>query len=339
MNGLRRGFQRTAFVVSIVLALAAAARGQTATDQRVVWYVYPGARAQAAPALAAWTRLHPEIAIDMIEIPGTDAMERVRTEQRAHHVVADLLTLGDIGAWPAAAENLFQPFSDRALPNIRRIAPRLRPFLDPQRRMVPMFVLVYGIIVNTQVLPEASWPHKWTDLLRPEIVSRLGIHDSSVVGAGLVWYMIGEPVLGDTFFHQLVAAHPRVYARGPEEESAINSGERAVIAPAALSYAVESKGAPTKFIAPDDGIFFITSYTGVVRDAPHPDAAQMFLNFLLGPEFQRRFADVGQLPVVPQPGGLVDIGKVRFLGSGAVSPANAANIGDALKAGQALMGK
>lgn len=314
---------------------------QASKEGQVVWYASPGAAAQFAPALAVWSKLHPDIKVDVVEAPGPDGMERVRTEQRAHHVVADLFSQGDIGTWQAVQSGLYQTFSPAAVPNAQKLSPRVKPFLDPQRHVVPIYLLAYGITINTQTLPQAAWPQSWSDLVKPAVASSLGIHSFGVIGGGLSWYMVGQPALGEAYFQQVVAAKPRVFSRAPEQESAVDSGQRSVIAPGALQNytASRAQNAPIKFVVPREGLFFVAIYNGVVADAPHPAAAQMFLNFLLTAPAQAAIARSGDVPVISTAISPIDLGRVKFLGSGVTTREQGERLPEYVKAGQMLMGQ
>ena len=337
---------RALAAASATLALLSRGAGAQTTSQaskegQVVWYAAPGANAQMAPALEAWAKLHPDIKINIVEAPGPDGMERVRTEQRSHHVVADLFSQGDIGTWQAVVGHLYQTFNPADVPNAQKLSARVKPFLDPGRHVVPMYLMAYGITVNRQTVPAADWPQSWKDVLKPNLANTLGIHNFGVIGGGLSWYMVGQKALGEEYFKQLVAAKPRVFARAPEAENAVDTGARGVIVPSSLQNytASDAKNAPIKFIVPREGLFFVTMYNGVVRDAPHPAAAQMFLNFLLSGPAQSALARSGDVPVIDTSISPIDLSKVKFLGSGATTRAQGERLPDYIKAGQTLMGQ
>lgn len=335
--------QRSAAVVVAVGVCAVSAGAQTASDAskegQVVWYAAPGTSAQIAPALVTWNKLHPDIKVEIVEAPGPDMMERVSTEIRSKHNVADLMSLGDIAAWPAVQQGLYQPFTKALVPNAFKLSPRVKEFLDKDQRIVPIYLLAYGITVNTQTVPQSDWPQSWKDILKPQFANTIGIHDFSIIGGGLVWYMVGQKPLGEAFYKQLVDNKPRVFSRLPEQQSAVNNGQRSIVVPGSLQAVTQAKGAPVKWIAPRDGIFVITYYNGVVHGAPHPTAAQVFLNFLLTQEAQHAAALTGDVPVIPTPDSPLDLGKAKFLGYGATTAIQGQNMAEWLKAGKSLMGQ
>lgn len=337
---------RALLIALAVAGLSAQAGGasdasQASQEGEVVWYSAAGTAAQLAPALNLWAKQHPDIKIDIVEAAGPDGMERVRTEERAHHVVADLFSQGDTGTFQALRDGLYQKYDPAALPNLRLIAPRVRPMIDPGGRVVPYYLMAYGITVNTQTLPQADWPHSWRDLLKPNVANTLGLHDIGSLGGGLSWYTVGRSPLGDAYFKQLAAEKPRVYARDPEMENAVDTGQRGAIVPATLQSYVAStaKNAPVKFIVPSDGMFFVTLYNGVVKGAPHPAAAQLFLNFLLSPQAQMVLAHTGDVPVIVTQISPIDLTHAKFLGAGIATQEQIAHGDDYLHSAQEIMGE
>src|SRR6202012_1020821 len=116
---------------------------------------------------------------------------------------------------------------------------------------------------------------------------QIGMHDIGVLGAGLSLVMIGRATLGDSFYQNLIGKQrPRIYGRAPELDSAVQSGGRAIAIPSTYANAMQAKGAPIRWIAPKDGVFFVAVYTGLVKNATPPRAAQAVMNFLLDHDTQ-----------------------------------------------------
>ena len=90
---------------------------------------------------------------------------------------------------------------------------------------------------------------------------------------------------------------------------------------------------------PREGLFFVAIYNGVVAGAPHPAAAQMFLNFLLTAPAQAAIARAGDVPVISTAISPIDLGHMKFLGSGVTTREQGERLPDYVKAGQTLMGQ
>ncbi len=307
-------------------------------EGKVVLYASSGTGDLLKPALAAWERLAPGVKVEVVEATGPENMERIRAERRARRPVADVVSLGDIAAFQFADEKAYKAIDPALLPNFSKLSTKLSAVIDPEHRHFPTYVQAYGIMVNTQLVPEADRPKHWADLLSPKFTRKIGIHDFSRVGGGGVWLMIGLPVLGEDYFAKLAKSQIRVFGRSPELISAVARGERAVGVPGNSGSLKDNPGAPIKLIYPEDGAYFISINAGVIADAPHPAAATLFLNFLMGPEVQAQYAKEGNLPVrddVPSEG--LSLNTAKFLGVGFQTPADAPKIKQVLDLGAKLL--
>jgi iron(III) transport system substrate-binding protein len=319
---------------------ALAATAPAALEDTVVWYGTPGTRAYVQPALDVWTKLHPNVTIDVVEGNGPDILERVNTEARAGHPVADLITFGDLTMWELVAVNGLAPYAPNLMPNVRAVLPRIRNLVDAQHRFIPTYLILFGITVNTNALPPALQPRRWADLEDPKYAGQIGMHDIGVLGAGLSLVMIGRSTLGDTFYQTVLGKQrPRVFGRAPELDAAVQNGGRAVAFPSQFANAFRAKGAPIRWIAPKDGVFFVPIYTGLIKNATHPRAAQAFMNFLLDRDVQTAIAAAGYIPVTNLAKSPIDFGSMTLLGKGSITEDQALHLNDWLAIGQRLKGE
>jgi iron(III) transport system substrate-binding protein len=327
-------------VISASGALAAQPATQAPLEDSVVWYATPGTRAYVQPALDVWQKLHPNTAVNVVEGNGPDILERVNTEARAGHPVADLITFGDLAMFDLAAGNGLGAYAPTLIPNLRFLIPRVRNLIDAKHRFVPTYLVLFGMAVNTNLLAPAQQPARWTDLLDPKYAGQIGMHDIGVLGAGLSLVMIGRATLGDNFYQSLLnKQRPRVYGRAPELDAAVQSGGRAIVLPAQFANVFRAKGAPVRWIAPKDGVYFVPIYTGLIKNATHPRAAQAFMNFLLDRDAQAAIAAVGYIPVTTFAKPPLDLSTMTFLGKGAITEDQALHIDDWLAIGQRLKGE
>ncbi len=329
-----------AFALITGSGASAAGPADQALEDTVVWYGTPGTRAYVQPALDVWAKLHPHTAINVVEGNGPDILERVNTEARAGHPVADLITLGDLAMWQLASVNGLGTYAPNLVPNVRAVVPRIKDLVDTQHRFVPTYLILFGMTVNTNALAPAQQPSRWSDLLDPKYAGQIGMHDIGLLGAGLSLVMVGRATLGDNFYQNLVSKQrPRTYGRAPELDAAVQSGGRAIAIPSTYANAMQAKGAPIRWIAPKDGVFFVAVYTGMVKNATHPRAAQAFMNFLLDRDTQSAIAAANLIPVTTLAASPVDLAKLKFLGKGSVTEDQATHLGDWLAIGQHLKGE
>jgi iron(III) transport system substrate-binding protein len=97
-------------------------------------------------------------------------------------------------------------------------------------------------------------------------------------------------------------------------------GEYAIYIPFTVPDIVDLKGLPVKAIVPTEGSPYVRFDGAIFKGAPHPNAARLFLDFLLSDEGQLLYANLGFVPVV---GGLESkisaearaISQVKLLGT------------------------
>jgi putative spermidine/putrescine transport system substrate-binding protein len=53
----------------------------------------------------------------------------------------------------------------------------------------------------------------------------------------------------------------------------------------------KEKGAPLEYVLPKEGGIFFADYFDIVKNGPHPVAAQMLVNFMVSAESQRQIAE------------------------------------------------
>jgi len=303
----------------------------------VTWYANPGFRDNLREPLAAFRKQYPAIDVRIVEGTGGDVMERIRAERRAGRLVADIFTAGDIIGYAMIADNAVLPIDLAKVPNAANLAPRLRTFVGPENKVIPTTMFVYGMAVNTRALPEADHPKKWADLVQPKYAGKIGLHDFGRLGGGNTMLGIGLEPLGKSFFENLMKQQPRVFAAPQELEAALVRGERAIAVPGRTRIVKDYAGAPVKFILPEDGTYFVPMQSGILAGSQHPNAAYLFLNFLLDKPAQERFAALGDGPVISGLDSVVNLEKAAFLGRGAIGFGDLQRQKDIQALGQSLV--
>jgi iron(III) transport system substrate-binding protein len=98
----------------------------------------------------------------------------------------------------------------------------------------------------------------------------------------------------------------------------LKRSERLIGVGALDSYAADLKkeGHPIKTLYPPDGVFIIPSPTSVVKGSPHPNAAKLFAEFMIGDEAQAIFPADGGYSVridLAAPAGSPDLKSLKIL--------------------------
>ena len=154
------------------------------------------------------------------------------------------------------------------------------------------------IVYNTDEVAEDDAPKNWPDLLDPKWKDKVAIGHPGFSGYVGIWGVKMEELYGYEFFEKMLDQNPYIGRSSIDVVTTTVSGETIVGAgPAASSLAAASKGNPIANVYPTDGTVIITSPSGILANAPHPNAAKLFSEFLLGAEFNEVIAEQFGTPI------------------------------------------
>jgi iron(III) transport system substrate-binding protein len=133
-----------------------------------------------------------------------------------------------------------------------------------------------------------------------------------------VWYVL-KPILGDDYFKKFAEQKPRAFDSYVQQYGRLVDGQDKVIMGAQYSGYLEfkAKGAPLAFVFPETGVPTVPETYGIVADGPHPNAAQLFMDWFLSPIGQKALSDALLLHSprddVPPPSGGVPLKEMKLL--------------------------
>jgi iron(III) transport system substrate-binding protein len=154
-----------------------------------------------------------------------------------------------------------------------------------------------GILINTSLVPPDKEPTKWEDLLDPFWKDKKIVMDHPGRGGGpggswARWIYDQPPPLGEGFLRALAAQNPVLDAGSAAPDiDATARGEYAAYIPAYPSSLPQVQGAPVKFIWPERSGGGTPTMVAMFNQAPHPNAAKLYLNMQLLPEFQQKISE------------------------------------------------
>jgi iron(III) transport system substrate-binding protein len=254
------------------------------------------------------------VRFELLEARASELRERIRTEQASGKVLGDVSHNGSTTTALQLAEGTFQPHG--ALPNGKR---PVAPFAADDIR-IPIYVITYGILVNTDMVKPGEEPKTWQDLLNPRWKGKLLSDDMRALGGGAVFFMVTTQKYGKEYHEKLAQQQPHMNRELRGNYPRVARGEYPVYFPFTLPDSLDLKGLPVKAIMPPEGSPCVRFDGAIFKGAPRPNAAKLFLDFLLSDEAQLHYANLGFVPVV---GGLEGriaaeartIAQVKLLGT------------------------
>ncbi|KOS53729.1 ABC transporter substrate-binding protein [Rhodococcus rhodochrous] len=264
-------------------ALSACSSGSASGDpNKITVYstMIPAVQARLAETFEAETG----IAVESVRIQSSQLTKRFDEEYRANRPVADVLTMNEeLYALDAAQADMFADLSD--VPGMSELSAEWR--LN-EYTFIPTFAPNKVAYSKAKVAPELV-PTSWRDLLNPEFKGQILISDPRTnpeLSCKLLDALAEQE--GEDFLSQLAGQDLRLVTSSTPGMEDLAGGNGMLLN---QSYdmnllAYEDKGSPLGLTEPFDPVVGLEFFTQVPANAPNPDGARKWVEFLLSDEGQ-----------------------------------------------------
>lgn len=285
--GLFWGFCLVFLWVSVVPAQDAALVQAAKKEGKVVWYT-----SLALPSSTALAELfmkkYKGIEVGVHRTGSQRVLQRVMQEASAGIKNADMIHTSDAGHFELLKEKgliaKFTPAGTEAFPD---------GFKDKSGFYYGMRATLSAIAYNPRVVAEKEAPKTWKDLLDPKWNGKMVTAHPGYSGIIMTHVLALVNLYGWDYFQDLAKNRLHLVQSANDPAGVVASGERPVAANGAeyFLYKTLKKGNPIKIVYPREGIPLIVSPTAIAKDAPHPNAAKLFTEFIFTKEAQQMLAD------------------------------------------------
>ena len=229
-----------------------------------------------------FTARHPGVRVTVVRTTAQVAYERLSAELKNKTLACDVFSSTD----PGHDESLKQkgllahyvPQNDAALS-----APFQAFDKDGYYHSTSGGLIL--IAINTGKIKPQDAPKNWPDLLEARWNQQIAVGHPAFSGFVGTWVLAMRKLYGWSYFEALEKNHPQVGRSIIDTTTMLTAGERSIGASSSTStlHAVD-KGNPLAVIYPTDGTLLIVSASAIMADAPHPNAARLFMEFLQSQE-------------------------------------------------------
>ncbi|MGE0797402.1 MAG: ABC transporter substrate-binding protein [Lautropia sp.] len=223
------------------------------------------------------------IKVELLEARAAELRERLRTELSLNRPSADVIYNSVSMLEDNRREGSLQPFGRLPLQD------RLLPQFTTDGSVLPVMVLTYGLLINTQMVPEAEAPKSWKDLLEPKWKGRMLMDDPRTPGGASLFFTVALNKLGQPFLEGLAQQQPTMSRENRQAGMRVARGEFPIYFALSMADGVKLKGLPVKAYFPEEGAPYLLFGLGMVRGAAHPNAARLLINHFLERESARPF--------------------------------------------------
>jgi iron(III) transport system substrate-binding protein len=244
---------------------------------------------------------------EFIQAPGPNLMSKIVAEKQAGAASVDAFLIGPCTGVPLLKSDIFEPLATAMiLPEVRDPTKWFGGHLwaDNQtgKNLLYSFVaqITPSLYYNTQLVKPQE-VRSYNDLLDPKWKGKIGLRDPRVPGGGLAMWAFLLDMKGEEYIKKLaqqemfVSRNARQIADGLAKGSlALTIGVGYRDFDAFLDANLPVKHLPTlkegNYVSGGNGIL------GIIKGAPHPNAAKVFLNWLLSREGQELHGKTAQQP-------------------------------------------
>ncbi|HKI99515.1 MAG TPA: extracellular solute-binding protein [bacterium] len=238
---------------------------------------------EAAAICAGYDKKYPGVHCNFIRTTAQVAYQRLAQDMKAGLAVASVISSTDLSHYPKMKQaGWLMKYRPHSLTNM---IDAFKPYNDPDDYY---FVTAAGLVLinyNSDLVSEADAPKKWTDLLDPKWKNKVAIGHPGFSGYVGTWVVLMRKMYGWDYFTKLEKNKPQIGRSINDTVTMLNAKERWVGAgPSATTLRSKDKGNPLGVIYPEDGTLLMISPSGVLKNAPAPNAGKLYIEFLMNKE-------------------------------------------------------
>ena len=266
--------------------------------------------ADAVTVQSSFAKKFPQIKVELVRLGAPALLQRILTESRAGKVLADVVLGFGFIHHELAQQKLLARYDS---PQRNNYIPQ---FKDRDGYWTNVMPIVHTIAYNTKSLPPAELPARYVDLLHPRWHGRLGMNSNNLMFLAAMMTHFGKEN-GMGFLQKLSDQAPQVRSGGSLLMTLVAAGEF----PMGFSINennvenLKLKGAPVDWLRLADPLYGELVPIGIMSGAAHPNAARLFIDYVLSREGQELFRNLGKIParsdVTPKIN--IDRDKVRMI--------------------------
>lgn len=266
----------------------------------------------AQQLIAEFNKKYPDVKVNVFRSGTEEVVSKLLAEKKMGKVQADVLLVSDAAT--------FEQLKGQAIldnyesPEMKYIPAEL---VDKDHTYAGTKAIATGIIYNTNLVKEA--PKAFMDLTRPAY-QNMGIMPSPLYSGAAAYnlsLLTRTNGLGWDFYKGLKANGIAVDKGNGGILKAVSEGQKGLgIVVDYMTARAAAKGAPVKFVYPEEGVPVITEPIGVVKDSPNENLAKLFEDFVLSEDGQKFTASIGYTPIrqgVKAPEGMKSIDEMKII--------------------------
>ncbi|MCQ8781214.1 ABC transporter substrate-binding protein [Mangrovibrevibacter kandeliae] len=192
---------------------------------------------------------------------------------------------------------------------------------DPDGQFAAYRAHLSVMAYRTDLLKDVEPPKTWEDLLKPEYKGRMVKAHPGYSGTIMTATGVLSNLLGWEWFEKLGQQDVMQVQSSTEPPKKLAEGERAIQVDGNEYniFRLQDQGVPVQIVYPPEGTPIAIGNAGILKDAPHPDAAKLYYAYLYSTKAQQLNSDFGGLrsfnPDVQEKEGRTPLSQIKLLES------------------------
>ena len=262
----------------------------------------------------AFEARYPAISVQVERSGAERIFQRVAQEEGSNVHAADVVESSDIGhalAWKRAG--LLAPFVPA---DVARWPADAR---DPDGFFAADRATLSVVGYNTRLVKPEDAPKSFADLLDAKWTDKIVKAHPGYSGTIMTATFEQSQALGWDYFARLARQKVMQVQSATDPPKKLALGERPVMADGSeyVMFGLQSSGNPVAIVYPAEGTPLIVGSAAVMKSAPHPNAARLFMSFIFSRDGQQLMSDVGGLrsfhPDVKEKPGRTPLASIKLL--------------------------
>ncbi|MBM4264145.1 MAG: extracellular solute-binding protein [Deltaproteobacteria bacterium] len=238
----------------------------------------------------AFTAKYPFLQINMFRAVGERLLTKIMTEAQAGRFGFDVVQSAETQGYFLKKRGLLGRYQSPEVKNLQK------GFADPEGYWAAIYMMPNVIAYNTRMVKRNEVPVSDDDLLNPKWRGKIGMDGTKPEWFSWKLRRMGQEK-GLAYMKKLGAQEFRLYSGLTIITGLLAAGEFPLVLNTYVHNAEDAKrkGAPVEWVA-QDPVFTKFQPIGVGSKAPHPNAAKLFVDFMLSDEGQKIIASFGRVP-------------------------------------------
>ena len=273
-----------------LIVAAAEVQQKAEAEGKLVFYASMN-NADTKALTDGFKQAYPKIDAQFYRGGDSQLMEKIMTEGRAGRPLWDVVSITGFYGHFLKKRGTFEAYDSPERKYYRDT------YKDPQAFWTSIYTTYAVFGYNTRLVPKNAIPKSYEDLLKPEWKGQIGMEGRAYEWFATTMRNMGGEEKGLAFMRRLAQQQPQPRSGRTLIAQLVAAGEfRGSATVYSQSYEIlKATGAPVEWVALDP-VYASVHPTGIAAKAPHPNAARLFVDFLLSKRGQEILRSLRRIP-------------------------------------------